>query len=100
MRFLIAFVFALSQLPLLANAAGIYLSTELGGTIGTSINTQSRDTDFPTLCDRVLDPQDKFVPVGGCPETSGETSGKTASAGQWDSWPGQLWATAPTWAYG
>lgn len=71
MRFLIAFVFALSQLPLLANAAGIYISTELGGTIGTSINTQSRDTDFPTLCDRVLDPQDKFVPTGGCPETSG-----------------------------
>ena len=71
MRFLIAFVFALSQLPLLANAAGIYLSTELGGTIGTSINTQSRDTDFPTLCDKVLDPQDKFVPTGGCPETSG-----------------------------
>lgn len=72
MRFLIAFVFALSQLPLLANAAGIYLSTELGGTIGTSIDTQSRDTDFPTLCDKVLDPQEKFVPVGGCPATGGE----------------------------
>lgn len=69
MRFLIAFVFALSQLPLLANAAGIYISTELGGTIGTSIDTQSRDTDYPTLCDKVLDPQDKFLPTGGCPET-------------------------------
>ena len=71
MRLVIAFVFALSQLPLLANAAGVYLSTELGGSIGTSINTQGRDTDYPTLCDKVLDPDDVFTPVGGCPETSG-----------------------------
>ena len=68
MRLVIAFVFALSQLPLLANAAGVYLSTELGGVIGTSIDTQSRDTDYPTLCDKVLDPNDVFTPPGGCPE--------------------------------
>ena len=68
MRFLIALVFALSQFPLLANAAGVYLSTELGGGIGTSINTQSRDTDYPTLCDKVLDPNDVFTPAGGCPD--------------------------------
>ena len=70
MRFLLAFVFALSQFPLLANAAGVYLSTELGAGIGTSIKTDSRDTDFPTLCDKVLDPNDLFTPTGGCPQTA------------------------------
>ena len=60
-----AIVFALvfSLLPAPAGAAGFYVSTELGVGVGTSIQTDSRDTDFPTLCDRVLDPNDIFTPT-------------------------------------
>ena len=62
-RFPIVFALVFSLLAPAAGAAGFYVSTELGVGIGTSLKTDSRDTDFPTLCDRVLDPNDVFTPT-------------------------------------
>ena len=55
--------FTVSQLASLSAASEFYVGMELGTGIGSSISTDSRDTDFPTLCDRVLDPNDVFTPT-------------------------------------
>ena len=69
---IISFLIAIFLVPSPSNAQQFYISTELGIGIGNSLNTYSSDNDFPTLCDKYLDPDNLFSPVGvtepeGCP---------------------------------
>lgn len=58
------FAFVFSQLALSSAAAQeFYLSTELGLSFGSSMETKSHDTDLPTLCDNILDPNRIFLPA-------------------------------------
>ena len=78
--------FVASQLTSSSEAAEFYVGAELGTSIGSSISTDSRDTDFPTLCDRVLDPNDVFTPtsapgISECPAGDNWGSGFGRAAG-------------------
>ena len=50
------------MLPCVSEAQQLYVSTESGLGIGNSLGTLGSDTDFPTLCDRHLDPANHFSP--------------------------------------
>ena len=50
--------------PRSSNAQQLYVSTEAGLGIGASLGTAASDTDFPTLCDKHLDPTNLFSPPG------------------------------------
>ena len=52
------------MLPCVSEAQQLYVSTESGLGIGNSLGTLGSDTDFPTLCDRHLDPANHFSPPG------------------------------------
>ena len=52
------------MLPCVSEAQQLYVSTESGLGIGNSLGTLGSDTDFPTLCDRHLDPANHFSPAG------------------------------------
>lgn len=69
-----------------ADAQKIYISTDLGVGIGSSPDTSTSDNDFPTLCDKYLDPDDLFSPPGvtepgGCSSSEAWNNSFDGSAG-------------------
>ncbi len=68
-------------LPLPSNAQQFYIGTELGIGFGTSVDLDSNNNDFPTTCDKYLDPEDHFEPAGGCTSDSDWSSSHDGSAG-------------------
>ena len=49
-----SFLFVIMLVPFSSSAQQFYISTELGLGIGNSLDTDSSDTDFGTLCDKHL----------------------------------------------
>ncbi len=68
-------------LPLSSNAQQVYIGTEIGFGFGKSLDFNSSDNDFPTTCDKYLDPSDHFEPVGGCTSDSDWSSSHDGSIG-------------------
>lgn len=79
-RFIIltSFLLVLILIPFSSNAQQLYISTELGLGIGNSIDTDASDTDFPTLCDKHLDPDNLFSAPGVT-----EPEGCSSAASTW-----------------
>ena len=61
---IIPLLVAVVLVPFSSNAQQFYISTDLGIGIGNSLDTDSSDNDFPTLCDKHLDPDNLFSPPG------------------------------------
>ncbi len=63
-----SFLLAFALFPLPSSAQQFYISTEVGLGIGNSLDTDSSDTDFGTLCDKHLnDPEgDNYFESGTC----------------------------------
>ncbi len=64
--------------PYALAAQRLYVSTESGLGIGNSLGTEAGDTDFPTLCDKHLDPLNLFSPPGIT-----EPAGCSSAASTW-----------------
>ncbi len=82
----VSFLIAIFLVPVSSNAQQFYISTELGVGIGNSLDTYSSDNDFPTLCDKHLDPDNLFSPAGitepgGCPAGDSWNSSFDGSTG-------------------
>lgn len=81
-----SFLIAIFLVPFSSSAQQFYISTELGVGIGNSLDTHSSDNDFPTLCDKHLDPDNLFSPAGitepdGCPSGDSWNSSFDGSTG-------------------
>ena len=76
--------------PLTARAQQVYLGTDVGLGLGRPLATEAGDTDFPTLCDRHLDPDNLFSPAAVA-----EPDGCSSAASTWtNSFGGATGATA------
>lgn len=73
-----AYCSCLVLLPFSLTAQELYISTEIGIGLGNALKVDASDTDFPTLCDNHLDPQNLFSPVGIT-----EPDGCSSVASQW-----------------
>ena len=74
-----SFLLVIMLVPFSSSAQQFYISTEVGLGIGNSLDTDASDTDFPTLCDKHLDPLNLFSPVGIT-----EPEGCSSAASTWD----------------
>ncbi len=61
---IISFLLVLMLVPSSSNAQKLYISTDIGLGIGSSFDTDANDTDFPTLCDKHVDPGNLFSSEG------------------------------------
>ena len=59
-----SFLLVLILVPFSSNAQKLYISTDIGIGIGSSLDTNANDTDFPTLCDKHVDPLNLFSSTG------------------------------------
>lgn len=90
---LLGFVACSIVLPLSLDAQGFYISTDIGLGFGRSLSTNASDSDFPTLCDRYLDPENLFSPVG-ITEPDGCSSAASTWSNSFDSSTGLVSAVA------